>query len=61
MRGEDPKLGYLLCQLEWLWFSRECLPLEKRGGRLQWVIYRLQSYKSGIGLGGTEEPLKICR
>lgn len=59
MRGEDPKLGSLLCQLEWLWVSRECLPLEERGGRLQRVIYRLQSYKSG--LGGTEEPLKICR
>lgn len=25
MRGEDPKLGHLLCQLEWLWVSRECL------------------------------------
>lgn len=21
--GEDPKLGYLLCQLEWLWVSGE--------------------------------------
>lgn len=51
MRGEDPKLGSLLCQLEWLWVSRECLPLEERGGRLQWVIYRLQSYKSGDWFG----------
>lgn len=26
-------------------------PLEKRGGRLQWVIYRLRSYKSGGWFG----------